>query len=292
VPQLKRHVAIEIAFERVLTTTFPKEAEVPADARCYICLDGGDTLLRGCACRGASGWAHVDCLAEMAVRDEFMTVEGRGQLSRFVHCPTCHQTFTGLLLLEMHRRMWRRYRDAPASDHARKAFMSVVLALINFGEEDAANELREEALRGLPRDHRNVLEFEVLRAEMLFKSHPDKSHEMLDGLRERMQRCDDASVRSRFESALAVALTNKGRVEEALPFAARGAKLAVVAHGPESMSALGSLGRYAGLLFFTGRADESRSLLTRLLATKTRVLGADHPDTKNTKATIDRLFPS
>ena len=38
----------------------------PEGARCYICLEGGAGLVRGCACRGTAGYAHVGCLAAHA----------------------------------------------------------------------------------------------------------------------------------------------------------------------------------------------------------------------------------
>jgi len=40
-PTLKRHVATEMAFERILATLRRTEP-IPDDAQCYICLDGGD----------------------------------------------------------------------------------------------------------------------------------------------------------------------------------------------------------------------------------------------------------
>ena len=39
----------------------------PEGARCYICLEGGAGLVRGCACRGTAGYAHVGCLAAHAM---------------------------------------------------------------------------------------------------------------------------------------------------------------------------------------------------------------------------------
>ena len=35
---------------------------------CYICMDGGaeEGLVRGCSCRGGSGFAHISCLARQA----------------------------------------------------------------------------------------------------------------------------------------------------------------------------------------------------------------------------------
>mmetsp|Transcript_6527 Transcript_6527/g.14345 ORF Transcript_6527/g.14345 Transcript_6527/m.14345 type:complete len:103 (+) Transcript_6527:377-685(+) len=45
-------------------------ADVPEGATCWICLcgsnDDDEPLLRGCACRGDAGYAHVSCLADSA----------------------------------------------------------------------------------------------------------------------------------------------------------------------------------------------------------------------------------
>lgn len=49
-------------------------------ASCWICLDEGEDehgrpLMRNCACRGESGWAHVSCLSGYAkTRTDGMTV--------------------------------------------------------------------------------------------------------------------------------------------------------------------------------------------------------------------------
>jgi len=110
-----------IAFERSLAKE-PK-LETPDDAQCDICFDGGD-VLRGCACRGPSaGFAHVDCLAEMAARDEWMTLEDQRQLSRWSHfSPTCRAAFCAGLGVRMARRQWRHFRSAPDSYDKRQVF--------------------------------------------------------------------------------------------------------------------------------------------------------------------------
>ena len=40
-----------------------------SDARCYICLEGGD-LVRGCACRGNSGFVHLNDRLSSEIKDE------------------------------------------------------------------------------------------------------------------------------------------------------------------------------------------------------------------------------
>lgn len=61
--------------------------EVPADAECYICLDGPDGVLRlGCACRG---YAHLECVRELA--------KTKPDTVALADCEVCHQSYNGLL---------------------------------------------------------------------------------------------------------------------------------------------------------------------------------------------------
>ena len=53
------------AQSRALARVSHMSGGAPGDARCLFCLDEGDAtkpLMRGCACRGSFGWAHVTCL--------------------------------------------------------------------------------------------------------------------------------------------------------------------------------------------------------------------------------------
>jgi len=286
-PRLKRHVATELAFERVLAK-LPK-TDVPAQAACYICLDGG-AVLRGCACRGPSaGFAHVDCLAEMAARDEWMTIEGRGSLNRWEECATCYESFTGVLQAEMERRWWRQIRDAPASDARRKALQNVSVVLKQGDEGDAADGLDEEAIQGLDREDPTVLLTEVSRAAHLLETNPAATIGILSALQWRMERCHVAQTRLAFTALLANALNRVGRFEEALPVAAECVQRATALHGPERSDSLEAMKLHAITIINAGRVDEGRAMLARIIATQTRVLGADHVSTRRTTEILDRL---
>ena len=57
------------AQSRALARVAHVSGGAPDDAHCLLCLDGGDAaepLVRGCVCRGSSGWSHVSCLLRMA----------------------------------------------------------------------------------------------------------------------------------------------------------------------------------------------------------------------------------
>ena len=55
---------------------------------CFICLASEGTLLRGCACRGTSGYVHADCIVDL---NQYRTPE-----ENFT-CPTCKAAFFGHL---------------------------------------------------------------------------------------------------------------------------------------------------------------------------------------------------
>ena len=65
-------------------------AEDTAGQRCYICFGEGDEdecLVRGCACRGGNGFAHVSCLtrgAQAAVERDAET-----GMARWYTCGLC-----------------------------------------------------------------------------------------------------------------------------------------------------------------------------------------------------------
>ena len=79
------------------------------DARCWICLEGDSEgrLIRGCACRGSSGWAHEKCLVEFKSHAELQLVAKRldtvedfldpfaGTDAPWHACSICHQPYTG-----------------------------------------------------------------------------------------------------------------------------------------------------------------------------------------------------
>ena len=55
-------------YEEAAAEAVEECAEDTVGQTCYICLDGGaeEGLVRGCSCRGASGFVHVSCLAKQA----------------------------------------------------------------------------------------------------------------------------------------------------------------------------------------------------------------------------------
>ena len=68
VPALLAADQAEQRYNEALQTAVAACAADTAGQTCFICMDGDDEegLVRGCACRGATGVAHVSCLARQA----------------------------------------------------------------------------------------------------------------------------------------------------------------------------------------------------------------------------------
>eukprot|EP00632_Arachnochrysis_sp_CCMP2950_P013153 CAMPEP_0185703156 /NCGR_PEP_ID=MMETSP1164-20130828/13800_1 /TAXON_ID=1104430 /ORGANISM="Chrysoreinhardia sp, Strain CCMP2950" /LENGTH=567 /DNA_ID=CAMNT_0028370427 /DNA_START=55 /DNA_END=1758 /DNA_ORIENTATION=+ len=300
-PTLKKHVAVEMAIERALTRVAAAEPspEPPADAVCYICMEfegpiKGEPVVRGCACRGESaGFVHVDCLAKMATGSEWIHLRhGSKIMSRWGGCALCHQRFTGVLKLEMNRRWWRRYRDARTSARKQRSILSLGIELQTYKETEATEQLYEERAVA-PGDTEFVsmdLTREIERARV--RAETDRSSEAIDmliALRPRIERCDAVGLRGIYAECLRASLANVGRYEEALPVAVEAVQHAIAFAGPESEVALAYAERHAKVLTHLGLWGEAKAMLPGILATQARVLGADHPDTRETQKLIDYI---
>mmetsp|Transcript_25553 Transcript_25553/g.101862 ORF Transcript_25553/g.101862 Transcript_25553/m.101862 type:complete len:300 (+) Transcript_25553:178-1077(+) len=279
-----------MAFERILAT-LPK-TDVPAEAVCYICLDrvGPDSSalpLRGCACRGPSaGFVHVDCSAEMAAREECMPVDGC-EMNRWLYCTTCRHRFEGALHVGMHRCRWRRARDAPASDDTRYALLSVASVLKINDEHDVADRLEAASLGGLARDNPDMLIAELMRIANAAATNPDVELKNLTRLRSRVERSESDSARSLYLTAQWRLLAALNRREEALRAVAESFRACAALFGPDGTPTVGEMEGHALCLVNVGRVDEGIAMLNRVLATLTRVFGADHALTRETKRKLD-----
>ena len=77
------------------------KGDVVRGASCYICLTEGPGLVRGCACRGDAGYAHVACLIRAEAELGPESRDGLGQ------CPTCRQYYHGAVRLAVAWGEWR-----------------------------------------------------------------------------------------------------------------------------------------------------------------------------------------
>ena len=100
-----------------------KSFGVPADATCWVCLDGGD-LQRSCACRGPSaGYAHIECILSYArakLDDSLFggsrTKNRVAYLGAYLSCPLCSKVYTGQMQQTLSTELTAALEHLPISD--------------------------------------------------------------------------------------------------------------------------------------------------------------------------------
>ncbi len=114
-------------------------AEDTKGQTCYICTQAlhwktKEGLVRGCACRGTAGFAHVSCLAEQAkiLCDEaeannldIKVLNAR--LERWWKCSLCEQEYHGVVRCALGWASWKTYLGRPEKDQVR------ILAMAQLG---------------------------------------------------------------------------------------------------------------------------------------------------------------
>ena len=86
------------------------------DGVCFICLDMSPSLIQsGCACRGATGLAHLGC----RVRAAEALVEQKNSTEYWWTCQTCEQAFTGEMRDGLANAWWSQVRDRAEDDGER-----------------------------------------------------------------------------------------------------------------------------------------------------------------------------
>ena len=108
-------------------------AEDTKGQTCYICFDGGEGLVRGCACRGTAGFAHVSCLAEQAkilfAEAEENNLDHKAKQMRWNRwhtCSLCEQKYHGVVRCALGWACWRMYLGRPETDEIRGSAMGIL----------------------------------------------------------------------------------------------------------------------------------------------------------------------
>jgi tetratricopeptide (TPR) repeat protein len=96
-------------------------------------------LMRGCACRGTAGYAHIDCLTEAA----------KHNVDTWDTCPTCLQDFTGTVRLALARERWRiaEFRSWEDGERLNAADRLAQALQVCLGDDSGALPLFEEVLK-------------------------------------------------------------------------------------------------------------------------------------------------
>ena len=114
-PPLLSHDQVDQRYTEAVVTAVSACAVDTAGQTCFICMDGaGDEgLVRGCACRGAAGFAHVSCLARLA---QVAVERGTGPgWDRWHECGLCEQEYHGVVACALGWACWKTYVGRPPS---------------------------------------------------------------------------------------------------------------------------------------------------------------------------------
>ena len=105
---------------------------------CYICTQAlhwktKEGLVRGCACRGTAGFAHVSCLAEQAkilvAEAEENKLSSKVTTERWYRwgiCSLCEQQYHGVVFCALGWACWKTYVGRPETNRIRGMAMNVL----------------------------------------------------------------------------------------------------------------------------------------------------------------------
>lgn len=290
----------------------PKDAgarvvvDTSASKECYVCLGADATVVPlGCACRGAAGSAHVACIAEAAAH-----AFAENNLSWSV-CPLCKQWYTGEMQLELAEERMCRVKHLPETDM--EAQFALGRALEQNGQYDKAIVIFRKMLSLLQEMNGSDHPATINTAEQLALSLGRKAQNIPFGdftaecteaiklhknnLRVRRRICglthrSTLGCMSNLASALAADRnTPVDQIEESIKlFRITLKKMQLVL--PENdfyvQSTMGSFAaklRTHAFAFPVKRAmellGEAKDLLQKVVAIQERLLGPEHPETKN-----------
>jgi len=243
VPELLRPEQAAQKYEEAVAVAVEKCADDTAGQRCYICLeavhpDTNEGLVRGCACRGGAGFAHVSCLARQAQ----VAVERDAQIGwpRWMTCRQCEQKYHGVVACALGWACWKTYVGRPETDEIRGCAMNVLGRGLHEAEHDEDALSVQEALLFMLR-RLGVPEETILATQ----------------------------------SNLATTYSSLGRKEEASQMYREVYHGALGLLREEHAHTLLTANNYANCLFELRRFEEAKELLRKVTPVARRVLGED-----------------
>ena len=145
-------------YKEAVAVAVEKCADDTKGQTCYICTEAKhwktkEGLVRGCACRGTAGFAHVSCLAEQA-KILFAEIEGSNldnkvfneKWRRWDKCSLCEQEYHGVVACALGWACWKTYVGRPEADNLRGCAMTQVGSGLYKAEHYADAVTVEEAI--------------------------------------------------------------------------------------------------------------------------------------------------
>ena len=207
--------------------------------------------MRGCACRGTAGVAHVSCLMEQAkiLCDEGQehNLDGERWQSRWRQwdtCDLCEQSYQGIVSCAMGWACWKTYVGRPETDACRaSALLLLGLGLSNINRYDNALNVFEALADNIRR----------------FPYAQGNDHILYD--------C---------ESNIAMCYGVLGRLEEALEIERRIYDRDVASGTADTEDSFITAKQLASTLTKLGREAEAKSFLSKRVVEAERALGPDN----------------
>ena len=237
-------------YTEAVTVAAEKCADDTKGQTCYICTQAlhwktKEGLVRGCACRGTSGVAHVSCLAEQAkilvaeAGENNLGIKAKNERwGRWCECSMCKQGYHGLVKCALGWACWKTYLGRPETDKI------YVMAMNTLGS-------------GLDETGRHAEALVVKKAELSMQ----------------LRRGAPASSILAAQTNLANTYQYLGRLEHSLQLERDVYHGSLRLLGEEHRDTIISVNNLAATLFKLKRFEEAKSLLRKTVPVGRRVLG-------------------
>ena len=204
--------------------------------------------MRGCACRGTAGFAHVSCLAEQAKilvaeaeENNLDDERGEARWRRWDNCSLCEQQYHGVVRCALGWACWKTYLGRPERDWARLSAM-----------RQLGNGLSEAE------HHQDALIVREADLAMLRRVGASEGHILVS------------------QSNLANTYYKLGRLEQALSMQQEGYAGQLKLYGEGNKHSLGAAYNVAITLRDLKRFEEAKTLMLKTIPVARRVLGESH----------------
>ena len=221
---------------------------------CYICTQAlhwktKEGLVRGCACRGTAGFAHVSCLAEQAkilfaeAEENHLGIKALNErMKRWYDCSLCEQEYHSVVKCALGWACWKTYLGRPETDQ----MYGLAMSLLGNGLSDAHH-------------HEDALSVQEARLSLMRRVGAPVEHILA------------------MQNNLAITYSSLGRLEPALRLKRDIYSGRLKLHGEDSRETLIAASNYAVALGELRRFEESKALSRSLVPVARRVLGEnDH----------------
>jgi tetratricopeptide (TPR) repeat protein len=251
---------------------------------CVICLDTNPPPIQsGCACRGDSALAHIDCRIQAA-----LSQQGALRLTKpWSQCRTCKQDFTGPMQMALAEAWWSRVRDDDEESPERRAAQrNLAVALLGQGKDAEAEpmlrRLHKLETRLLGAEHPLTLRSAGLLAQTVMGQNRDADAEpMLRKQHAALTRVLGAEHPDTLLTAndLACTVLRQGKYADAEMIYREVLRVQKRVLGADDTEILTTAGNLATSISKQGRYVEAEAIDREVLGVKMRVFGAVHPNT-------------